>query len=59
MSEVQLDTLVETVVVLLAYHAGPVGASIPRERLSRLVDDVLIVLLTGSRDSGQRAGSLS
>lgn len=58
-TEVQLDTFADTVVALLAYHAGPVGASIPRERLTRLIDDVLIVLLTGLRGGSQTAWSPS
>lgn len=49
LTEVQLDLLGETVVALLAHHAGPTGASVPREHLSLLVDHVLMVLLTGTR----------
>ncbi|MFC7516698.1 TetR/AcrR family transcriptional regulator [Herbaspirillum sp. GCM10030257] len=49
MSEVELDVFGDTVVALLAHYAGPAGASIPRERLIRLVDHVLMVLLTGTR----------
>lgn len=49
LSDAQLDALGETVVALLANHAGPAGVSIPRERLIRLVDHVLMVLMTGSR----------
>lgn len=49
LSEVELDVLVDTVVALLAHYAGPTGASIPHERLSRLVDHVLMVLMTGTR----------
>lgn len=49
LSGVQLDALGDTVVALLAHHTGPAGVSIPRERLTRLVDHVLMVLMTGSR----------
>lgn len=49
MSEIELDALADTVVSLQAHHAGPAGAAIARERLIKLVDHVLIVLLTGSR----------
>lgn len=49
MSEVGLDVLGDTVVALLAHYAGPAGASVPRERLIKLVDHVLMVLLTGAR----------
>ncbi|HSD39513.1 MAG TPA: TetR/AcrR family transcriptional regulator [Rhodocyclaceae bacterium] len=49
MAEVELDGLVDTVVALLAHYAGPAGAAIPREHLIKLVDHVLMVLLTGSR----------
>lgn len=49
MSEVELDVLGDAVVALLAHEAGPAGASVPRERLTRLVDHVLMVLMTGSR----------
>lgn len=49
LSEDQLDAFGDTVVALLAHHAGPAGVSIPRERLIKLVDHVLMVLITGSR----------
>lgn len=49
LSEVELDVLSDTVIALLAHSAGPVGASIPRERLIALVDHVLIVLITATR----------
>lgn len=49
LSAEDLDVLGETVVALLAHEGGPAGASIPRERLTRLVDHVLMVLLTGTR----------
>ncbi len=52
MSEVELDVLGDTVVALLAHYAGPAATSIPREYLTRLVDHVLIVLMTGSRLTG-------
>jgi len=48
-SEAELDVLGDTVVALLAHCAGPAGAAIPRERLIRLVDNALMVLLTGTR----------
>lgn len=51
MSDVALDVLGDTVVALLAHYAGPAGASIAREHLIKLVDHVLIVLMTGSRTS--------
>jgi AcrR family transcriptional regulator len=49
MLDVELDLLGDTVVALLAHEAGPAGASVSRERLSKLVDHVLMVLMTGSR----------
>ncbi|BDL37498.1 TetR/AcrR family transcriptional regulator [Methylorubrum sp. GM97] len=49
LSEVELDALSDTAVALLAHHAGPSGASVPRERLINLVDHVLVVLLTRAR----------
>lgn len=49
MLEAELDLLSDTVVALLAHEAGPTGASIPRERLTKLVDHVLMVLITGTR----------
>lgn len=49
MSAIALDVLADTVVAFQAHYAGPAGASIARERLIKLVDHVLIVLLTGSR----------
>ncbi len=49
MTEVELDVLSDTVVALLAHDAGPAGASIPRDRLTLLVDHVLMVLMTGAR----------
>jgi hypothetical protein len=51
LSEIELDVLVDTVIALLAHYGGPAAGPIPRERLSKLVDHVLIVLLTGSRTS--------
>lgn len=50
--EVELELLGDTVVALLAHEAGPAGASVPRERLTKLVDHVLMVLITGSRTTG-------
>lgn len=49
MSEVEFDLVGDTVVALLAHYAGPAGESVPRERLIRLVDGVLMVLITGAR----------
>ncbi|MET0981079.1 MAG: TetR/AcrR family transcriptional regulator [Telluria sp.] len=49
MSELELDVMGDTVVALLAHEAGPAGGSVPQERLIRLVDHVLMVLLTGTR----------
>jgi AcrR family transcriptional regulator len=53
MPEAALDALGDTVVALLAHYAGPAGASIARERLVKLVDHVLIVLMTGSRTTAR------
>lgn len=50
-SDIELDVLGDTVVALLAHYAGPAGAPIDRERLAKLVDQVLIVLMTASRIS--------
>lgn len=49
LSDLDLDCMSEVVVALLAHDAGPAGVSVPRKRLARLVDHVLIVLLTGAR----------
>lgn len=49
LSAVELDVLGETLIALLAHEGGPAGASIPHERLRRLVDHVLLILLTGTR----------
>lgn len=49
LSEVELDVLAETAVALLAHRAGPNGAPVPQDRLVRLVDHGLMVLLTGTR----------
>ena len=49
LTDVELDALCETVIALMAHHAGPAGAAIARERLLRLVDHVLMILLTGTR----------
>lgn len=51
LSENELDVLSETVTALLAHYAGPAGGPVPRERLIRMVDQVLIVLMTGARVS--------
>lgn len=47
LSEVALDVLGDTVIALLAHSAGPATTSIPRERLTTLVDEVLMVLIVG------------
>lgn len=49
LSEVDLDVMSEVVVALLAHNGGPAGVSVPRDRLVRLVDHALIIMLTGSR----------
>jgi hypothetical protein len=51
LSVIELDVLGDTVIALalLAHYAGPAGAPVPRERLIRLVDHVLMVLMTGTR----------
>lgn len=49
LSEDELDVLSDTVIALLAHSAGPAGASIPRQRLAALVDNVLMVLMTAKR----------
>jgi len=49
LSEVDLDIIGDTAVALLAHYAGPAGASVPRERLVRIVDHVMMVLVTGTR----------
>lgn len=53
LSPVQLDVMVDTVIALLAHHAGPAGTSVPRDRLIELVDHGLMVLLTGTRAAEQ------
>jgi AcrR family transcriptional regulator len=52
LSEVALDVMVDTVTALLAHEAGPAGAAIAPERVIKLVDHVLLVLMTGSRTAG-------
>lgn len=42
LSDVEIAVLGDTVVALLAHYAGPTGASISRERLSKLVNHVLL-----------------
>ncbi len=49
LSEVELDAVSNTLIALLAHNAGPAGATISRERLTALVDHVLMVLMTGAR----------
>ena len=51
LSEVDLDVLGDTVIALLAHYGGPAGTSVPSERLSKIVDHLLMVLMTGSRTS--------
>lgn len=51
LSALELDVLGETVTALLAHYAGPAGGSVPRVHLIRLVDNVLMVLMTGKRAS--------
>jgi len=52
LSELELDVLADTAVALLAHHAGPEGESVPHERLISMVDNVLMVLITGKRGAG-------
>lgn len=47
----QIDLIADTAVALLAHEAEPTTKSISPERMIRLVDDVLMVLITGSRDA--------
>ncbi|WGM30602.1 TetR/AcrR family transcriptional regulator [Brevundimonas sp. NIBR11] len=49
LADLDLDAMSDVVVAHLAHDAGPAGVSVPRERLARLVDHVLLVLLTGVR----------
>jgi hypothetical protein len=49
LSEIELDVLVDTVIALLAHYGGATTGTIPRERLTILVDHVLMVLVTGER----------
>ncbi len=49
LSEIELDVVSDTVIALLAHNAGPAGASIPRERLTAMVDNVIMVLMTAKR----------
>jgi len=49
--EIELDVLSETVTALLAHYAGPAGGPVPRKLLIRMVDQVLMVLMTGARAS--------
>jgi hypothetical protein len=51
LSEHEVDNIADTVVALLAYHSGPKGTPVPRERLIGVVDHVLVVLMTGSRNA--------
>ena len=51
LSEVELDILGDTVIALLAYYGGPAGTSVASERLSGVVDHLLMVMMTGSRAS--------
>lgn len=51
LSEVELDILGDTVIALLAYYGGPAGAPIPSEHLAKVVDHLLMVMMTGKRAS--------
>jgi AcrR family transcriptional regulator len=51
LSEAELDVMVDTVIALLAHDAGPAGTSVPRDRLAKLVDNGLMLLLTGTRET--------
>ncbi|GKT19113.1 TetR family transcriptional regulator [Acidovorax sp. SUPP2522] len=51
LSEVELDVLADTVIALLAHYGGPTGTPVPSERLIKIVDHLLMVLITGSRTS--------
>jgi len=55
LSEVELDVLGDTVIALMAHYGGPTGASVPSERLATMVDHLLMVMMTRSRASEQRA----
>lgn len=51
LSSAQVDVIADTAVALLANEVGPTSKSISSDRMIRLVDDVLMVLMTGSRDA--------
>lgn len=51
LSIAQIDVIADTAVALLAHEGGPTTKSISPERMIRLVDEVLMVLITGSRDA--------
>lgn len=48
-SDIDLDVIGDTIAALLSHYAGPSGASVSRERLVKLVDHVLLVLISSSR----------
>ncbi|WP_165252972.1 TetR/AcrR family transcriptional regulator [Paludisphaera soli] len=52
LSPVELDHVSETVVAFVTHLSSPASKTIPRERLIGVVDHVLTVLITGSRQSG-------
>lgn len=51
LSSAQVDLIADTAVALLAHEGGPTTKSISPERMISLVDNVLMVLITGSRDA--------
>lgn len=51
LSSAQVDLIADTAVALLAYDGGRTSQPISRERTIRVVDDVLMILIIGSRDS--------
>ncbi|MEQ1955190.1 TetR/AcrR family transcriptional regulator [Mesorhizobium sp. CN2-181] len=46
---VDLDLIGDTIAALLSHYAGPSGASVSRERMVKLVDHVLLVLISSPR----------
>lgn len=56
LSEIELDHVADTAIALLAYHAGAGGSPLTPERLALLVDNVLLVLVTGRRRSTSETG---
>ncbi|MFP5076621.1 TetR/AcrR family transcriptional regulator [Rhizobium sp. YIM 134829] len=49
LSGIELDLISDTIIAILARNTDAVGKSIPHERLTALVDHVLMVLITGRR----------